>query len=106
LAPSSPLSFAYGILFPPPLIDFIDVFWIIAAASYATSYAALWLPIVDFRLIRTDSRHHDETTPEERRERARLRSERWRRAHGIGPRKPAQRLWLAEGVSRAARQGP
>jgi hypothetical protein len=25
-------------------------------------------------------------TPEERRERARLRSERWRRAHGIGPR--------------------
>src|SRR5262249_45647120 len=30
-------------------------------------------------------------TPEQRRERARLRAERWRRAHGIGPRKPAQR---------------
>src|SRR5215468_8894559 len=39
-------------------------------------------------------------TPEERRERARLRSERWRRAHGIGPRKPAQRPWLALGISR------
>ena len=34
-------------------------------------------------------------TPEERRERARLRSERWRRAHGIGPRLPAERPWLA-----------
>jgi hypothetical protein len=34
-------------------------------------------------------------------ERARLRSERWRRAHGIDPRKPAQRPWLAEGVSRS-----
>ena len=40
-------------------------------------------------------------TTEERRERARLRSERWRRAHGIGPRKPAQRPWLAEGCSRS-----
>jgi hypothetical protein len=39
--------------------------------------------------------------PEERRERARLRSERRRRAHGIGPRKPAQKPWLAEGVSRS-----
>jgi hypothetical protein len=39
-------------------------------------------------------------SPEERRERARLRSERWRRAHGIGPRKPAQRPWLVEGISR------
>ena len=38
-------------------------------------------------------------TPEERRERARLRSERWRRAHGIGPRKPAERPWLALGIS-------
>jgi hypothetical protein len=37
----------------------------------------------------------------ERRERARLRSERWRRAHGIGPRKPAQKPWLAEGISRS-----
>jgi hypothetical protein len=37
-------------------------------------------------------------TPEERREKARLRSERWRRAHGIWPaRKPAQRPWLALG---------
>jgi hypothetical protein len=50
-------------------------------------------------------------TPEERRERARLRSERWRRAHGIGPRKPAQRPWLAMGISRStmvpeARESP
>jgi len=29
-------------------------------------------------------------TDAERRENARLRSERWRRAHGIGPRRPAQ----------------
>ncbi len=35
------------------------------------------------------------------RERARLRAERWRRAHGIMPRKPASKPWLAEGVSRA-----
>jgi hypothetical protein len=40
-------------------------------------------------------------TPEERRERARLRSERWRRAHGIGPRKPAQRPWLTLCISRS-----
>src|SRR5262249_37153467 len=40
-------------------------------------------------------------TPEERRERARLRSERWRPAHGIGPRKPAERPWLALGISRS-----
>lgn len=40
-------------------------------------------------------------TAAERRERARLRSERWRRAHGIGPRRPAQRPWLAEGISRS-----
>jgi len=39
-------------------------------------------------------------TPEQR-ERARLRSERWRRAHGIGPRKPAERPWLALGISRS-----
>ena len=38
-------------------------------------------------------------TDAERREKARLRSERWRRAHGIGPRRPAQRPWLAEGIS-------
>ena len=37
---------------------------------------------------------------EERREKARLRSERWRRAHGIMPRRPAQQPWLAEGISR------
>jgi hypothetical protein len=37
----------------------------------------------------------------ERREKARLRSERWRRAHGIGPRRPAKQPWLAEGVSRS-----
>jgi hypothetical protein len=40
-------------------------------------------------------------TPEERRERNRLRSLRWRRAHGIGPRKPAERSWLALGLSRS-----
>jgi hypothetical protein len=40
-------------------------------------------------------------TAAERRERTRLRSERWRRAHGIMPRNPAQRPWLAEGVSRS-----
>ena len=40
-------------------------------------------------------------SPEERRERARLASLRWRRAHGIGPRKPAERPWLAEGISRS-----
>jgi len=40
-------------------------------------------------------------TLSDRRERARLRSERWRRAHGIGPRRPAQKPWLAEGVSRS-----
>ena len=38
-----------------------------------------------------------------RRERNRLRSLRWRRAHGIGPRKPAQRPWLALGISRRRR---
>jgi hypothetical protein len=42
------------------------------------------------------------TTKEaERREAARLRSERWRRAHGIMPRKAAQRPWLALGISRS-----
>jgi hypothetical protein len=48
-------------------------------------------------------------TAAERCERARLRSERWRRAHGIGPRRPAQKPWLALGVSRIlppARQSP
>jgi hypothetical protein len=39
--------------------------------------------------------------PGERREKARLRSERWRRPHGIGPRKPAERPWLALGISRS-----
>jgi len=34
----------------------------------------------------------------ERREKARLRSERWRRAHEIMPRRPAQKPWLAEGI--------
>jgi hypothetical protein len=36
---------------------------------------------------------------EERREKARLRSECWRRAHGIMPRRKAVRPWLAEGIS-------
>ena len=40
-------------------------------------------------------------TESERREKARLRSERWRRAHGIGPRRPAKQPWLAEGISRS-----
>jgi hypothetical protein len=35
----------------------------------------------------------------EKRERARLRSEHWRRAHGIMPRRPAQRPCLALGIS-------
>jgi hypothetical protein len=41
------------------------------------------------------------TTKGALREKARLRSEAWRRAHGIMPRKPAQRPRLAEGVSRS-----
>ena len=40
-------------------------------------------------------------TLEERREKARLRSERWRRAHGIMPRRKAARPWLAMGISRS-----
>jgi hypothetical protein len=40
-------------------------------------------------------------TPEERREKNRLRSQAWRRAHGIMPRKPARRPWEAEGISRS-----
>ena len=40
-------------------------------------------------------------TFEEKKEKARLRSERWRRAHGIMPRAPAQRPWLALGISRS-----
>ena len=42
-------------------------------------------------------------TLEERREKARLRSERWRRAHGIMPRRKAARPWLALGISRSKR---
>ncbi len=41
------------------------------------------------------------TTTAERREAARLRSERWRRAHGIMPRRKAARPWLALGISRS-----
>jgi hypothetical protein len=41
------------------------------------------------------------TLTAEQREKARLRSERRRRAHGIMPRKPAQRPWLAMGISRS-----
>ena len=40
-------------------------------------------------------------TTVESREKTRLRPERWRRARGIMPRPPAQRPWLAEGVSRS-----
>ncbi len=40
-------------------------------------------------------------TPEARREAARLRSERYRRRKGIPPRKPAERPWLALGISRS-----
>lgn len=39
-------------------------------------------------------------TAAERRERTRLRPEHWRRAHGIMPRRPAQKPWFAEGISR------
>ena len=38
---------------------------------------------------------------EEKREKARLRSEAWRRAHGIMPRKPAQRPWIEAGCNRS-----
>jgi hypothetical protein len=37
----------------------------------------------------------------DKRETARLRSERWRRAHGIMPRQPAKRPWLALGIGRS-----
>ena len=40
-------------------------------------------------------------SPEEKREKARLASERWRRSRGIMPAKPAQRPWLALGISRS-----
>jgi hypothetical protein len=40
-------------------------------------------------------------TDAERREKARLRSECWRRAHVIGARRPAKQPWLAAGVSRS-----
>ncbi len=40
-------------------------------------------------------------TFEEKKEKARLRSERWRRAHGIMPCAPAQKPWLALGISRS-----
>ncbi len=50
----------------------------------------------------SDAMPRPKLTPKERRERNRLRSERWRRRHGIGPRKPAQRPWLAMGISRGA----
>ena len=40
-------------------------------------------------------------TSSERREKARLRSERRRRANGIMPRRPAQKPWLVEGCSRS-----
>ena len=40
-------------------------------------------------------------TDAERREKNRLRSERWRWAHGIGPRRPAKQPWLVEGISRS-----
>jgi hypothetical protein len=41
------------------------------------------------------------TMTDERREANRLRSERWRRAHGIGPRKPSSEPWLDAGCSRS-----
>jgi hypothetical protein len=40
-------------------------------------------------------------TDAERREKARLRSERWRRAHGIKARKPTSKPWMAMGISRS-----
>jgi hypothetical protein len=48
----------------------------------------------------------DQLTPEQRRERNRLRSERWRRAHGIPPRKPAARPWLAQHLVPETGEGP
>jgi hypothetical protein len=41
------------------------------------------------------------TTYAERREKNRLRCERYRRAKGIMPRKPAKRPWLALGISKS-----
>jgi hypothetical protein len=40
-------------------------------------------------------------TPDERREKARLRAERYRRARGIMPRRPPQRPWESMGISRS-----
>jgi len=40
-------------------------------------------------------------TEAERRDKARLRSKKWRRAHGIMPRRKAARPWLALGISRS-----
>jgi hypothetical protein len=51
--------------------------------------------------LRTAKMFRTKQTDAERREKNRLRSERWRRAHGIGPRRPAKQPWLAEGVSRS-----
>jgi len=45
-------------------------------------------------------------TLEQRRERGRLRALHWRRAHGIGPRKPAARPWVALGISRSTMVPP
>jgi hypothetical protein len=40
-------------------------------------------------------------TPEQRRAKARLRAESYRRRKGINPRKPAERPWLVLGISRS-----
>src|SRR5262249_27106951 len=42
---------------------------------------------------------------DERRERARLRSLRWRQAHGISPRRPAERPWLVPAAREGRRAG-
>jgi hypothetical protein len=44
---------------------------------------------------------HNRISTAERRDRERLRSERRRRAAGIMPRKPAEKPWLAAGISRS-----
>jgi hypothetical protein len=51
--------------------------------------------------MRTAKMFRTKQTDAERRKKARLRAERWRRAHGIGPRRPAKQPWLAEGISRS-----
>src|SRR5208283_6226679 len=81
--------------------------WTSARAADIVAAMMIALATIDSRSRRIlDSRNRNSNlqtrlTPSEHRERALLRSERYRRAHGIMPRKPAQKPWLAEGISRS-----